>query len=135
MSGGDLVGLIFTLVFTVLMIGISLIVTVVSVALPLGVMWFLFKQMQAGAEAERKLIETGIAAPATIVAVNQTGMFVNHNPQVRIDLEVVPPDGEPYTTAVVKVMQMVHLAQLQTGKVIEVRFDPENPKRLAISKL
>ncbi len=121
-----------TLVFVVVMVLFSVLITVLSMALPLGIMYFMFKTMSANAAAERKLIETGIPAAATITAVGQTGMYINNNPQVQIVLEVVPEDGEPYTVSVNKVLQLVQIPQVQPGKVVDVRIDPENPKRLAI---
>lgn len=132
MTGGDAAGLALTLVFTLAMIVFSVVITLLSLAVPLGIMWFLFKQAGANAAAERELIEKGTPAPATITAVNQTGMYMNNNPQVRIDLEIAPPEGETYTVVLHRFLQLVQIPRVQPGTVVEVRIDPENPKRVAI---
>ena len=121
-----------TLVFVVVMVLFSLVVTVLSMALPLGILYVVFKTMSANAAAERELMEKGTPAAATITAVGQTGMFINNNPQVQIVLEVVPEEGEPYTATVTKVLQLIQLPQVQPGKLVDVRIDPENPKRMVI---
>lgn len=132
MSGGDIAGLVFTLVFTIGMVVFSLLITVVSVALPLGILWFVFKQSSANAAAERKLIEEGTPAPATITSVSQTGVYMNNNPQVRIDLEIAPDDGDTYTVVLHRFLQLVQIPQVQPGNVVEVRIDPANKQRVAI---
>src|SRR5688572_26709215 len=99
-----LVGLGLTLAFTVGMILFSVAITVVSVAVPLGLVFLLLRASAASAALERELLATGLAAPGTIVSVEETGMYVNHRPQVRMVLEVVPPDGAPFTATILRVV-------------------------------
>ncbi len=132
MGGADLAGLIISLIFTVVILGVSLLVPLLTMGGIAGMMWFVMKQAGASAAAERQLLENGIAAPATITSVNQTGMYMNNNPQVRIDLEIAPPDGEVYPVVMHRFLQLVQIPQVQPGKVVDVRIDPENPKRVAI---
>jgi hypothetical protein len=102
------------------------------VAVPLGIVFLVFRAMGQAREAEQKLIATGKAAPAKILAVGQTGLYVNEQPQVQITLEVSPPDGPPFQAQVNKIISLLAIPRVQPGQILEVRYDPANPKRLAI---
>src|SRR5438128_409492 len=60
-----------------------------------GLIWFGLRSGAKADEAER-IEATGVAGQATIVGLTQTGMFLNDNPQVGIDLMVTIPGRQPY---------------------------------------
>jgi hypothetical protein len=45
--------------------------------------------------SQQKLAQTGAPAQATILSVWDTGVTINHNPQVGVRLEVRAADGSP----------------------------------------
>ncbi len=98
-------------------------------------MFFLFKTMAKAQQDKAQLLANGVPAQARIVSANQTGMFVNNNPQVAFQLEVQPQAGSPYPVQMTSVVQMVALPRIQPGMTVGVKIDPNNPNRLAIEGL
>lgn len=138
MDVGTWVGLFSGLggvVVAIVVVVISVLTTLLSVVLPIGFVIFFFRMLAKGAQAERELLEKGTPAPATIVSLAQTGTYLNNHPQVAITLSVAMPDGELRTVTVRKFLSIVQIAQLQIGRVIEVRYDPADPSKVAIAGL
>jgi len=80
------------------------------------------------------LAENGIAAPARVTAVHDTGRRYNYNPQVRLELEVEPEGAEAFTAELTLVVSPVHLPGLQPGRLLTVNYDPIRPSRIALAK-
>ncbi|MBZ0272701.1 DUF3592 domain-containing protein [bacterium] len=79
-----------------------------------------------------RLLKTGTPAQGTILSIDDTGNRFNDQPQVRIRLTVEPPGGAPYETSVKMIISPVHLPQFQPGKRVKLRFDPGDPRDVAI---
>jgi hypothetical protein len=71
--------------------------------------------------------ETGVPATAVIAAVSQTGMMMNFQPALRIDLTVMPDGRPPYPATVNAVVQQIFLAKAVPGRSVPVKVDPEDP--------
>ncbi len=107
-------------VFSVLVVALSL-VPFVMVLVPL------FQQHQRG----MRLLSAGQVAPAQVLSLRDTGVQVNHRPQVELTVKVQPGAGESFQSRCVKVFDFSALAQIQPGTVIEVRYDPEDTSLVA----
>ena len=83
-------------------------------------------------QSNRALMAKGQRAQATIVSVQQTGTFVNNNPQVSLVLDVRPDAGPGFQARAVHVVPMVALPRIQPGNVVPVRYDPANPAKVAL---
>ena len=83
-----------------------------------GVVGFVIWRVMKGMGPNREILKTGIPAKATIRQVWQTGTFVNYNPQVGLQLEVLPPSGAAYMAQVNIVVPMVNIPQFQPGVVL-----------------
>lgn len=84
-------------------------------------------------ECERDaLLKDGVAAEGTILAIKPTGNTFNDQPQVKINLEVRPKDGEAYTAETKMIINPVYMPQFQPGKKVFVRYDAEDPSKVAI---
>lgn len=87
--------------------------------------------MVTAARERSKLITTGRAGVATVVAFRDTGTTVNDNPRVEFDLRVAPADGAPAFDVTTR--QVVsRLEPPRTGQRFSVRYDPSDPTRLAV---
>jgi hypothetical protein len=71
--------------------------------------------------------DTGVAATAIIAAVAQTGMTINSQPSLRIDLTVMPDGRPPYPATVTEVVQQIFLAKAVPGRSVPIRVDPQDP--------
>jgi hypothetical protein len=83
------------------------------------------------AETER-IDETGIAGVATITGLTQTGMFLNENPQVVMDLSVSLGDRPPYEVKHQEFVPLIMLGQLSAGAQLPVKVDPADPQKAVI---
>jgi hypothetical protein len=79
------------------------------------------------------LMSNGRVGQATITHVTDTGVRMNQNPQVQIDL-LVTMDGEPsYEASVTQVISRLAVAAFQPGATVPVRVDPRDPSQLIIA--
>lgn len=77
------------------------------------------------AHKQSNLIRTGIAAPATIVSVQDTGTTINDNPRVLLTLRVEPPDGSaPFELQRKLLVSRVNVPR--QGEHVRVYYDPED---------
>jgi hypothetical protein len=86
-----------------------------------------------GVSVAKELQTTGTAAPAEILRLWDTGITVNQDPVIGLEVEVRPTDRPPYKAKIEKsLISRLDIPQFQPGKVIQVRFDPKAPERVAI---
>jgi Protein of unknown function (DUF3592) len=109
----------------ILIIGITVVILAV-----------VFLPMIRGSMRSSQLMKTGVSAQAQILKVWQTGMYVNEQPQLGMTLQVTPADGSaPFQAEAKKVVSMVQIPQFQPGGMLEVKYDPANPKEVAIAAI
>lgn len=114
---------------------ITIVVIVVSFAIFAPLMWWAYKlvmNLQKGAAEERRLLQTGTPAQGQILAAQQTGTYVNNNPQVQFTVLITPPGGQPYQAQLTKIVSLFEMSQYQVGAACQARIDPMNPQHVAI---
>lgn len=84
------------------------------------------------AAATDALLQTGTPGTATITGLTQTGMYVNENPQIRMQLLVSLPGQTPYATQHTEIVPLMLLGRLNSGAPLQVRVDPMNLNRVAV---
>jgi hypothetical protein len=84
------------------------------------------------AAATDALLTTGTPGTATITGLTQTGMYVNENPQIRMQLLVSLPGQTPYATQHTEIVPLMLLGRLNSGAPLNVRVDPMNLNRVAV---
>jgi Protein of unknown function (DUF3592) len=90
-------------------------------------------QISEDQQKAQHLMANGRVGTAVITDVRQTGMFVNENPQVEMDLQV-NVDGIPtYTTSHRQVVAQIAIPQFQPGATVPVRVDTANPSSVLIA--
>ena len=90
-------------------------------------------QMQADAQKAQHLSVNGRPGTATITAVRQTGLFVNENPEVEMDLQVSVDGMQPYPATHRQVVAMIAAPQFQPGSTVPVKVDPAEPTSLIVA--
>ena len=78
------------------------------------------------------LLATGTPGTATITGLTQTGMYMNENPQIRMQLLVSLPGQTPYATQHTEIVPLMLLGRLNSGAPLNVRVDPMNLNRVAV---
>ncbi len=85
-----------------------------------------------GAGEAREIRAIGVAAQALVLEIWDTGVTVNNDPVVGFRLEVYPPDRPPYEAVTKALISRLDIPQIQPGAMLPVKFDPEDPQRVAI---
>lgn len=86
----------------------------------------------SGMSEIRALQGIGKPAEAEILRVWDTGITVNDDPVIGMEVEVRPDEGEPYAATIARTLvSRIAIPSFQPGAVIPVRFDPLHPERVA----
>jgi hypothetical protein len=84
------------------------------------------------AQRTERIEMTGIPGQATITGLTQTGMFLNENPQVEMDLMVQVPGRSPYPAIRKEFVPLILLPRLATGAVLPVHVDPTDASAVVV---
>ena len=88
--------------------------------------------MQAEGQKAQHLMANGQVASATITAVRDTGMTINDNPTVELDLAVSVNGAEPYAVTHRQTISRIAIPSFQPGATVPVRVDPSDRTSLMI---
>jgi hypothetical protein len=111
------------------------IIIALSVALPIAIILIVFIPILRRSMRSRQLLNTGMSANGTIVKVWQTGLYVNEQPEIGMTIQVMPPDRPPFQAEARKIVPMIQLAQVQPGQMVEVKYDPNDTSKVALSAI
>ena len=89
--------------------------------------------MAADGQKANYLATAGQDGTATITAVRDTGMTVNDNPSIEMDLQVQVAGGAPYPVTHQQVVSRLAIGNFQPGASITVKVDPANPQSLIVA--
>lgn len=92
---------------------------------------------RATGESEARLLrQTGTLAWATILRLWDTGITVNDDPVVGMEVEVrpsPPTEGAPFRAVIPKSrISRLDIPRVQPGMEVAVRYDPHDPSRVAL---
>jgi hypothetical protein len=90
------------------------------------------RRMRAGYEEAQRLRIQGVPGTARIVGMSQTGVYLNEQPQVELNLEVTTSIQGPYPVVLKEWVPMIMLGRLTSGVPLPVKVDPANPNNLVI---
>lgn len=93
----------------------------VGTSLALFAIYGLFSR---SARKRQRLQAIGKQAPAYVVSVEDTGVTVNDNPRIRVNLQVQPSDEPQFE--VTTTMLVSRLAIPQAGTTVSVKYDPDD---------
>ncbi|MBI3173661.1 MAG: hypothetical protein HYZ25_08080 [Chloroflexi bacterium] len=113
-----------SMILTVVLVVVSLLCTFVIVAASIAVPFILMRKNQKRAQ---ELMAVGTQGEATVLALQDTGMFINNNPRVSMLLEIRVGNLAPYQVQKVATIPMIRLSQIQVGAVVPVMVDMSNP--------
>jgi hypothetical protein len=84
------------------------------------------------ASASQRIDETGLAGTGQVVGLTQTGMYLNNNPQIGMQLMVSVPGRNPYQVEVRQFVPLMLLGSIQVGSTLPVKVDQQNPSKVVI---
>ena len=88
-----------------------------------------------GENVAREVRAIGLPATATVLQIWETGVRVNNNPVVGFLLEVHAEGMEPYQAETKALISILQIPQIQPGAVLKIKYDPEDPSRVALDIL
>ena len=121
-----------TLIFTLIMVCGSLLCTLVIVAASIGIPIYIMRNNQKRAE---DLMQKGTQGEATILSLQDTGMRINDNPRVTVELEIEVAMRPPYRVTKSVTIPLIRLSQIQVGSKVGVMVDlsdPTNPEKIGL---
>ena len=80
----------------------------------------------------QQLIDEGVPATATITGVEDTGVFVNRRPKIRVKLKVQPKLGPAFRSQSTWVFSTADVQTYVVGAEVNVFYDPEAPGTVAV---
>lgn len=84
------------------------------------------------AKMNKRLAKEGTLAEAVLLNMQQTGIYVNNLPQVKLLMQVHPKTGRNFITEVKEVLSFIDLSQLQIGNTLQILYNPSNIKEAMI---
>jgi hypothetical protein len=88
--------------------------------------------MRRGAAATDQILTAGVAGTASITGVTQTGMYLNNQPQIRMELLVSLPGQAPYAAQHTEFVPLILLSRVSPGLSLPVRVNPADPSKVII---
>jgi len=92
-------------------------------------------RMSGEGEAKR-IRRVGQAADARVLEIWDTGITVNDDPVVGLEVEVrpsPPTEGAPFRAVIPKSrISRLDVPRVQPGETVAVRYDPNDPSRVAL---
>jgi hypothetical protein len=123
-----MVRLIVDMINTETDLGVDLLVLFFMVFVAGMLIWTLLPMFRSD-----RLLKRGKPAVATVLKVWDTGVTVNQlNILVGLLLEVHPPGHPPYQVKTRTLVSRIQPTLYRPGMVVQVRYDPKNPKKVAI---
>ena len=107
------------LLFAIMLIGFFLPLVLVA---GLAVRWY----------RNKWLLVNGEEAQAKILKIWETGAYVNEQPQIGMLLEVYAANRPVFRGEAKRVVSILNIPRIQVGSTVDVRFDPQNPSRIAV---
>jgi hypothetical protein len=87
----------------------------------------------SGVSDTKALQATGVAAEATVLRIWDTGITVNQDPVIGMEVEVRPADGKSWKATIPKsLISRLDVPRVQPGQVVEVRYDPHDTSLVAL---
>jgi hypothetical protein len=109
-------------------------ITIFAVALLLIFTIFhrtLFPYLQQ-VKMKKWLSREGVEAEAVLLNVQQTGLYINNLPQMKLQMQVHPRTGRSFVIETHEVLSYLDLTQLHIGRALLVKYNPANTKEVMV---
>lgn len=83
-------------------------------------------------DRETNLVQNGIQGVAEILGREQTGTYINEQPQVRFLLNITIPGRETYKVEHKDIVNLLDMGSIHVGAKLPVFVDPNNEKNIML---
>ena len=84
------------------------------------------------AGAVDQILATGTPGTAQVTGVTQTGMYLNEQPQMELQLMVTVPGRAPYPATHKSFVPLMLMSRVTSGQPLSVRVDPMDPQKVVV---
>lgn len=84
------------------------------------------------ARINRRLAKEGTDADAVLLNLEPTGLYINKQPQIKLQVQVHPLVGRNFVSEVCEVLTPVDLSGLRVGSTLKVKYNPANTKEVMV---
>lgn len=84
------------------------------------------------AKREQRLRSEGLPGRATILGVEQTGVYINQQPRVKLRLRIEADGVQPFEVSETMIVPIVALGRLTDGRPLSVLVDRDDPGRFTV---
>lgn len=81
----------------------------------------------------RRLAKSGFATTARVVEMSDTGVTVNNAPQVKLLLEVTPPNGAAYLVETKQLISRLQTTMFMPGSIVPVLIDLNDKNTITLN--
>lgn len=110
--------------------------TIVIITIATAILYFVFSRtlfpLLQISKMKKKLMKEGIEADAVLLNMEQTGLYVNNQPQIKLQVQVQPLTGRNFVSEIREVLTLIDLSQLRIGTTLKVKYNPENTKEVMV---
>jgi hypothetical protein len=85
-----------------------------------------------GAGSTDTVLATGVSGTATLTGVTQTGMYLNEQPRIKMDMLVQLPGQVPYAAEHTEFVPLILLSRVSPGATLPVKVNPAQPSKIVV---
>ena len=131
--GGGVAGFLIAIITTLAVGGrLGIYITLGMLAIFGGVFYLIYRLLIGPMLNTARLQKNGLPGKAVITAVNDTGVTINNNPQVKLTLDVKNSFGQRYTATCRTLVSRINPFAYQPGMEVAVKIDPKNEKNVVL---
>jgi hypothetical protein len=84
-----------------------------------------------GLMEDTETLEQGVSGTGKIIKIEETGVYVNRHPQVKLTLEIHADDKRPvYQASTRLVLSITEIPRFQPGARVPVKINKNDPQRV-----
>ena len=76
----------------------------------------------------RSRLSAGIEASALVLLVEETGVIMDRQPLIRVQVQVLPEKGRNFVVEVREVFSAPDYDRIRSGNMVRVKYNPDNLK-------
>ena len=107
---------------------------IIMIVVVVGIMGTVFWKVLFGPMMlSNRLAKNGYATNARVMQVSDTGVTVNNSPQVKLLLEVTPPNGATYLVETKQLISRLQTSMFQPGMMVPVLIDLNDKNAVSLN--
>jgi citrate lyase gamma subunit len=130
---GAIIGVVVAIIAVITTTGsMGIYITAGILLLIFGMCYLFYKILFAPMINSSRLQKNGIPGTARIISVNDTGVTINNNPQVKLNLEVKNSFGQRYNASCRVLVSRINPNAYAAGMEVPVKIDPKNEQNVVL---